>query len=291
MTTPTVRIFTVFVALQFLSPGVATRGADAGPTIRANLGGGQVVEMPDTSDRAHGLDLAKLKLELLYEADFARPLKFAKEDDLFVDGKRARRPEGVDWVLEGQAAARVGHGRLWLKNQPGHLVFWNTRPFPADVLIEFGVSPADSNNGLNIVFFAAKGRDGGSIFDPGQPRRDGNFKTYHSGALDCYHTSYWAIDPTGEARGTAHIRKNFGFHLVAMGRDYIAGQGAGPHRVRVLKLGNRITVEANGRIEVRWDDDGRTFGPLLRDGLIGLRQMSHTCECSYTHFKVWAVRP
>jgi hypothetical protein len=169
-------------------------------------------------------------------------------------------------------------------------VFWNTREFPADLLIEFGVSPADSNKGLNILFFAAKGCDGGSIFDPGQPMRNGDFKTYHSGAINCYHASYWAVDPAGEARGTAHLRKNQGFHLVAMGRDFIAGQGAGPHRVRILKLGHRITVEANGKIEVRWEDDGKTFGPVLKDGLIGLRQMSHTSECTYTHFRVWAVK-
>jgi hypothetical protein len=143
---------------------------------------------------------------------------------------------------------------------------------------------------LNIVFFAAKGRDGGSIFDLSQPLRDGEFKTYHSGEINNYHTSYWAIGADGEARGTSHIRKNAGFHLVAMGRDFIAGQGAGPHRIRILKLGNHITVEANGKIEVRWEDAGKTFGPVLKEGYVSLRQMSHTGECSYTHFKVWAVR-
>jgi hypothetical protein len=264
--------------------------ADAGKTLSIKAGRGKTIEMPDTSDATRGLDLSKLKLESLYESDFSKPLKFVKEADLFTDGKRMRKPEGVDWVLEGKASARVENGRLFLKNDPDHLVFWNTREFPADLLIEFGVSPSDSNKGLNIVFFAAKGRDGGSIFDMGQPMRDGLFKTYHSGGLDCYHVSYWAITSSGETRGTSHIRKNHGFHLVAMGRDFIAGQGAGPHRVRVLKLGNKITVEANGKIEVRWEDDGRTFGPVLKEGHAALRQMSHTGECSYTHFKVWAVR-
>ena len=265
--------------------------ADAGKTLSIKAGRGKAIEMPDTSDVTRGLDLSKLKLESLYESDFSKPLKFVKEAELFTDGKRTRKPESMDWVLEGKATARVENGRLFLKNDSGHLVFWNTHEFPADVLIEFSVSPADSNKGLNIVFFAAKGRDGGNIFDLGQPMRDGDFKTYHSGAINCYHTSYWAVDPEGAARGTSHIRKNQGFHIVAMGRDFIAGQGSGPHRVRVLKLGNRITVEANGKIEVRWEDDGKTFGPVLKEGLIGLRQMSHTGECNYTHFKVWAVKP
>ena len=108
--------------------------------------------------------------------------------------------------------------------------------------------------------------------------------------MNCYHVSYWATDPGGTARGTAHIRKNQGFHLAAMGHDYLAGKGAGPHRVRVLKLGNQITVEVAGKIEVRWNDDGKTFGPTLKDGLIGLRQMAYTGECSYTHFTVWGVK-
>ena len=270
--------------------GVA-HAADAGETLSIKAGRGKTIEMADTSDGTRGLDLSKLKLELLYESDFSKPLKFVKEVELFSDGKRARKPKGVDWVLEGKASARVENGRLFLKNDAGHLVFWNTREFPADLLIEFGVSPADSNKGLNIVFFAAKGRDGGSIFDLGQPMRDGEFKTYHSGAINNYHTSYWAIGAQGEVRGTSHIRKNHGFHLVAMGRDFIVGQGAGPHRIRALKLGSRITVETNGKIEVCWEDDGKTFGPVLKEGHAGLRQMSHTGECSYTHFKVWAVKP
>ncbi len=252
--------------------------------------GGRKAELPDTSDAARGLDLSRLKLEPLYEADFTKPLKFVREADLFSDGQRTREPSDVDWVLEGKAEARVENGSLVLKNDPGHLVFWNTREFPADVLIEFDVSPRNSNEGLAIVFFAAKGRDGGSIFAPAQPMRDGQFKTYHSGAIDCYHTSYWATDSTGAARGTAHIRKNHGFNLVAMGRDFIAGQGAGPHRVRILKMGTTISVEANGKLAVQWNDDGKTFGPALHAGRIGLRQMSHTGACSYSRFNVSAVK-
>jgi type 1 glutamine amidotransferase len=260
-------------------------------TLRISAGRGKFIEMLDTSDETRGLDLSRLKLESLYETDFTGPLKFVKETDLFTDGKRTRLPTGVDWVLEGKASARIENGRLVLKNDASHLVFWNTREFPADMLIEFGVSPADPNNGLNIVFFAAKGRDGGSIFDMSQPLRDGEFKTYHSGEINNYHVSYWAITPTGEARGTANIRKNHGFHLVSMGNDLIAGQGAGPHRIRILKLGNQITVEANGKIEVRFEDDGKTFGPVWKEGRVGLRQMQHTGQCSYTHFKVWAAKP
>ncbi|OHE79396.1 MAG: hypothetical protein A3G75_10730 [Verrucomicrobia bacterium RIFCSPLOWO2_12_FULL_64_8] len=247
-------------------------------------------DLSDTSDSTRGLDLAGMRLAPIYEADFTKPLRFVREDDLFVDGKRIRRPEGADWVLEGKTAeTRVEHGCLSLQNAGNHLVFWNTREFPSNFLLEFGISPADPDNGLAIVFFAAKGRDGGGIFDPGQPRRDGEFKAYHSGGLDCYHSSYWAVTPAGDPRGTAHIRKNYGFHIVAKGRDFISGQGAGPHRVRVLKVAGQIDVEVNGKLAVHWVDDGKNHGPVLQGGFIGLRQMSHAGECRYTHFKVWAV--
>ena len=194
------------IAAWLLLPLVtALAAADTNKMLTVDLGQGKVVEMPDTSDAAHRLNLLRLKLELLYAADFSKPLKFVKEADLFSGGQRTHLPRDMDWVLEGKATARTEEGRLILKNDPGHLTFWNTREFPSNVLIQFEVSPADSNKGLNIVFFAARGRDGGSIFALDQPIRDGLFKNYTSGAINCYHTSYWASDPAGGgARHRAH---------------------------------------------------------------------------------------
>jgi hypothetical protein len=61
--------------------------------------------------------------------------------------------------------------------------------------------------------------------------------------------------------------------------------------VRILKIGPDIAIEVSGKIAVHWKDDGTAFGPVLGDGLVGLRQMAHTGECRYTDFKVHAVRP
>lgn len=275
----TIKQITLVAAWCALWPSMSL-AADPAPSLKKTL--------PDTSDASHGLDLSKLKLETLYEADFKQPLKLVKEAELFAGDKRSPVPAGVDWVLEGEAEARTENGKLVLQNKSGHLVCWQTREFPADLLVEFAMSPIDSNKGLAIVFFAARGRDGGGIFDASQPRRDGMFKNYHSRDLDCYHTSYWACGSTGEARGTAHIRKNQGFHLVAVGKDFIAGQGAGPHQVRILKLGSNITVEVDGKIAVQWQDDAE-FGPVLGAGRVGLRQMGHVDECRYSYFKVSKV--
>jgi len=158
------KIPSTLIAAWLLLPLVmALPAADTNKMVSVDLGHGKVVEMPDTSDAANGLDLSRLKLELLYAVDFSKPLKFFRETDLFSGGQRTHLPGDVDWVLEGKATARAEDGRLILKNDPGHLTFWNTREFPSNVLIQFDVSPADSNKGLNIVFFAARGRDGGAF--------------------------------------------------------------------------------------------------------------------------------
>lgn len=241
-------------------------------------------DLPDSSDPTSALDLSAFALELVYEADFSRPLNLMREADLFENGRRVRRPSGADWILEGNARAWTGDAQLHMESTGGHLVLWNTREFPADFLLEFTVSPHNSSDGVNIVFFSARGRDGGSIFDLKQPWRDGDFATYRVGEMNCYHTSYWA-----GVRATSHIRKNHGFHLVAKGSDYITSHRAGRHRVRILKMGARIAVEVNDKISVQWTDDGATFGPVWKEGAIGLRQMSHSGRCSYADFRVMRV--
>jgi Domain of unknown function (DUF1961) len=60
--------------------------------------------------------------------------------------------------------------------------------------------------------------------------------------------------------------------------------------VRLLKVGGAIRLETNGELSLHFDDDGITYGPILRDGLIGLRQMAYTGEASYTELRVWQVK-
>jgi hypothetical protein len=238
------------------------------------------------------LDLADYDLVPVYQADFTHPLNSIAEKELFRDGKRSLTPDGKEWVLEGNGRAWTADGALHLSNGKApedHVVLWNTRTFPADLLLEFTMQPRDSSVGLNIVFFAARALDGGSIFAPGLPLRDGVFANYTNRAINCYHTSYWATNPDGAPRRTANLRKNAGFHLLASGDDHIAGR-PGPQRVRVLKVGGAIRLETNGEMSLRFDDDGSTYGPTLRDGLIGLRQMAYTGETTYTQLRVWEVK-
>jgi len=243
-------------------------------------------------DYEGGLDLKPYRLSLIYETEFDEPLNYVAEEDLFDGDKRARLPKGKDWVFESKGASRVWteNGRCIVLTNGNHSVLWNTRVFPENFLLEFGMSPKDSRSGLTIVFFAARGLDGGSIFALGQPRRSGKFRTYIHGKIKAYHCSYWATH-MGLLRRTVNLRKNPGFYMPAVGIDRIGGEGPGPHLVRVLKVGRRIQVETRGRIALDFTDDGKTYGPLLKDGYIGLRQMAHSRQVCYTHFKVWKVEP
>jgi hypothetical protein len=202
-----------------------------------------------------------------------------------------------DWKLEGGLRTSVADGNLVLESTPGstqsepdanHLVCWLTKEIPADFLLEFSVRPENRKQGLNIVFFNTRGLHGESIFDPALAPRDGLFKQYHSGDLNCYHISYWAA-----GRGTVNLRKNCGFHLVAEGKDLITdGPGGTFQTVRVYKRGGKIRCAVDDLVSIAYDDDGATFGPLwAHDGWIGLRQMGHTVRCEYGHLKVWPLRP
>ena len=199
------------------------------------------------------------------------------------------------WVLEGGKGAAIESGLLVLESTPpvegeksDHLVYWLNEVFPADFLLEFSIRPQNRKDGLAIVFFNARGINGESIFDPALKSRDGVFKQYHSGDLNNYHISYWAGD-----RGTANIRKNAGFNLVATGPDLVTSGAADAFQtVRIYKKGGSIRLIVDDVISAAWDDDGVTYGPVhTNDGWIGLRQMEHAIRCEYDHLKVYPLLP
>jgi hypothetical protein len=202
-----------------------------------------------------------------------------------------------DWRLEGGKRMSIEDGKLVLESAPGstsselsanHLVCWLLREVPADFLLEFSMRPQNRKQGLNIVFFNARGLHGENIFQPPIQPRDGLFKQYHSGDLNNYHISYWA----GE-RGTANVRKNQGFHLVAVGKDLVEGAPANVFQtIRIYNRGGTIRLMVDDITAVAYDDDGKTFGPIwTHSGWIGLRQMGHTVHCEYNRLKVLPLKP
>lgn len=204
-----------------------------------------------------------------------------------------------DWVMEGDASATIAEGSLVLASgagegkKTGHLVFWLKPEMPADFLLEFTFRPQDRRDGLAIVFFSARGKNGESIFDPKLPRRNGAFRQYHSGEIDNYHVSYWSGSTRNKGQGpSSHIRKNHGFFLVAEGRDLVVtGRPDVFQTIRIYKRGGAIRVAVDGVLAVAFDDDGKTYGPVHDfPGRIGLRQMAHTGSAQYGRLAVYPLK-
>lgn len=238
-----------------------------------------------------------VELETVYETDFEEPLHMIHEDDLIENGMiTGEPPEDVDWVLEGPAEVFVESGRMQIRNSPdGNCVLWNTREFPESFVAEWDFQH-HKPQGTVILFFAARGEMGGSIFAPGLPKRGGNFGNYTKGKIRCYHTSYSATDEDGVPRGATHLKKdiqdeNLGAGgKVAAGPSLIDGKTGKAHRIRLAKLGNRIILEVNGVVSFDWTDQGEKGGTPFKGGQIGFRQMRHTIEASYGGIEIQRVR-
>jgi hypothetical protein len=256
---------------------------------------------------ASPLDLSAYDLHLAYANDFNTPQGVAREEDLIeqaADGSWRRRglPDpNAEWIAEGWGGAEVREGRLRVASSPfdgagrprpvdtnprSHMVVWNRRVFPADLLIEFEMSPCGSTNGLTIVFFCAAGKDGKDLFDLSLPPRRADYKTYHSGAIANYSDSYWSRN-TEEEGLTNRLRKNPGFALAAAGPSRTTGPTDVTHRIRILKVGAHMEVEVNGQMVLQWDDPAKPLGA----GRIGFRSMQGVTMVTYEHIKVWDVRP
>jgi hypothetical protein len=169
-----------------------------------------------------------------------------------------------------------------------HQVFWLDRDLPADVAVEWDFRIPATNvcpNGLAIVFFCARGRKGEDIFDSGLAPRDGTFKQYHSGDIDCYHISYFA-----GARGTANLRKNFGFHLIQERADRVAAAPRETWRhIRLIRFGPRIQMAVDDLPCIDWVDNGTIGGPPLGGGKLGFRQMSHLLWGEYANLRIYRL--
>lgn len=185
--------------------------------------------------------------------------------------------------LEGQARISFPNGRLRMENaleaelgQKSNFVYWCPEEFPADVSITWDFWPI-REPGLCILFFAAKGRNGESIFDPALAERVGEYNQYHHGDINALHVSYFRRRwPEERAFHTCNLRKSYGFHLVAQGADPIPSveDADSPYHIHLIKCGGLVTFAINDLEVFRFEDDGQTYGPLLDGGKIGFRQMA-----------------
>lgn len=194
-----------------------------------------------------------------------------------------------DWVMEGPGVLKFSGGwmEMYSPEKKWDHVLWCPKVLPADFIAEWDVKNL-RDEGLAIVFFAATGDHGQSIFDPELPRRDGTFKYYNKGRIHCYHISYYADNPKLPDRGDSRLRKDPGAILLKKGAPGIAVGSHRVYRVHLEKNGGHITMSVDGRRILEATDDGVVHGPVYGAGNLGLRQMRWSF-LAYRNFKVWEL--
>ena len=202
-----------------------------------------------------------------------------------------------DFTLEGKAVTRFPDERLWLENaespekgQAANYVLWCRENFPADFLLEVSFQPI-REPGLAMIFFAAAGRNGEDLFDPGLATRTGEYRQYHHGDINAFHLSFFRRkEPDERSFHTCNLRKSYGFYLTAQGADPIpdAADAMSPYPLALLKRGREIRFAVNDLEVLRFTDDGEKFGPLLGGGKIGFRQLAPMIG-AYADLRVYAA--
>ncbi len=221
----------------------------------------------------------------------------AGEDGQFVKGKllyksTMKTPESVKgWKMEGPGTVdfRDGWMHIFSAAEKMHHVYWCPETFPSRFIAEWEAQNIETDAGLSIVFFAAKGEKGEDIFDPALPKRNGDFKQYIHGEIVSYHISYYANSVNNPDRGHANLRKNNEFILVQEGEEGIPTKSKKIHKIRLIKDGSQIVMFVDDRKIIDWTDDGKTHGPVHTNGKIGFRQMKWT-HFRYRNFRVWESR-
>lgn len=194
------------------------------------------------------------------------------------------------WVMEGPGVLKFIDGwmQMYAPDKKWDHVLWCPKVFPASFIAEWDVTNL-GDEGLAIVFFAATGDRGQSIFDPELPKRDGTFRYYNKGRMHCYHISYYADNPKLPDRGDSRLRKDPGAILLKTGTPGIPVGSHSAYHVRLVKEGGRISMYVNGALIIEGADDGRSHGPVYGAGRLGFRQMRWSF-LAYRDFKVWEIK-
>lgn len=222
---------------------------------------------------------------------------------MIYENRLERAADVKGWRMEGDGVVRWSGGRMHMENgrdpkegQQSNFVFWCDFEFPADFWLEWDFTP-EREPGLAILFFAAKGRQGQDVFDPALKPRTGPYEQYHHGDIDAFHIAYFRRRyPDERAFHVVHLRKSFGFHLVAEGADPIPNveDATPPYRLRLRKHKKKIDFavtppDGTPLTVCTWEDDGQTFGKKLGGGKIAFRQMA-PLKAAYARLQAWEIK-
>ncbi len=206
-----------------------------------------------------------------------------KKEILIYENPLEKKTDIHGFILEGKADITFENGCMRMKNaldndlgQKANYVLWCPKEFPENVKIQWEFKPV-TDHGLCILFFAAKGKQGEDLFDPGLAPRTGEYPLYHSGDINAFHVSYFRRkEPDERAFHTCNLRKSYGFHLVAQGADPLpdAKDADGFYKISVIKDHDLITFSVNDLCVFTYHDDGKTYGAPLKGGKIGFRQLA-----------------
>ena len=214
-----------------------------------------------------------------------------KKGGLIYQNPLASENDVKDWKMEGPGVTEFKDG--WMEMySPGkkfHHVFWCPEDFPGGFIAEWELQNLETDAGLCIIFFSAKGDNGESIFDPAFPKRDGTFSQYtKSKYFNNYHISYYANGKDNREREVAHLRKNKGFEVVQVGEPGLPVHSTAIHKITLIKDNAHILMFVDDRKIIDWKDDEKNQ-PVWQDGKMGFRQMQWT-HFRYRNFKVWSLK-
>ena len=182
-----------------------------------------------------------------------QPISYKKQSVLYQN--KFSTPDYIkDWVLEGDAKVFIKNNwlEMYSPDQKSHHVFWCPKEIPANFIAEWELQNLNTDAGLCIVFFAAKGINGKDVMHASQKKRTGIFKQYTKGDLNNYHISYYTNNPKKPDRPFSHIRKNKGFVVVQYGEKGIPADSKSIHKVQLVKKENQITMAIDGREIINW---------------------------------------
>lgn len=201
------------------------------------------------------------------------------------------REDLKSWVMEGPGELRFSGGwmDMFSPDKEWDHVLWCPNDFPSSFMAEWEMQNRDTSEGLTIVFFAATGSRGEDIFDPSLPKRDGTFKYYNKGQLNCYHISYYTNNPKNPDRKKANLRKDPMFALLQQGETGIPPGSLRKHKIRLIKKEARIVMYVDGRKIIDYRDEGGAYGAPYLSGKIGFRQMRWS-HFRYRNFSVWNIK-